>query len=1154
MYADGTWNNLAGAAPPLPSLVEFPPALPAPPLVVLRRAGQTDIPATTIALANAQTLVCAFDLSGAAHGAWDVVLTNPDGGVSTIAGGLIVDNAPLAGPIGCVRFDGNLDLAKTADDPLLAIGTQQTLEGWFRTTDSSIQTVIMADIALPPLYPGINISMVSGLVNAGGYTGPGWLSNFTGTSAIDDQWHHVACVIDGVDVTTYLDGVPTGPLAGGGTFSSAIGQIVFGGRTDAYPFAGDIAEVRAWSTALPGDVIAAWRGTRASPSHPYWASLQAEFRCDDGSPGYALDSVHGINALFSGSPQWTSGLVFVSGTAGVPITGTLAGSDADGDPLTYQLVAQAASGTALITAATGAYTYTPHPGVSGFDRFTYRVSDGYVWSEPVQVNIRLAPVGPVTPTITWATPSFIYYGTALSAQQLDASADVPGSFAYAPALGAVLGAGASVPLVATFTPTDTVDYTTATDTVFLSVAQKPLSISPTSLSATAGTLPVLGFTTSGLSGSDAVGSATLATTATTASPPGTYPITVSAAVFTSGSAANYDITYAGGTLTLVAGSPPNPWSPIGSGVGPDQTRSFGLCAGNGNLYLAGTFASVDGVAASNIAAWNGTAWSPLGAGLDGGGDDIRILGSSLFEIGKFTTAGGATAQNVASWDGAAWSALGSGVGNYPYASAIYNGHLYVGGGSPAFLTMWDGAAWQTIANGTSGFIYSMCAHQGKLVVAGAFGGLGGAGNDYLVSWDGSQFATLGSGYDALVNNVASDSVSLFASGDFTMAGGVAASHVARWDGTAWNALGTGLDAGANLVASPAGLYALGGFQNAGGQPAAHAAYWNGQVWTPMGAGTDDAVYCAAPALGGIAAAGIFTHAGGLAANGIALYTPPATSAPALSWAAPAPITYGTLLSATQLDASASVPGTFQYSPGLGALCGTATLQRTVTFVPTDTVTYSSVSAAVPITVAPAPLTIAALNASMAQGAALPTLTDQVSGLVGSDTIASVQISTSATAGSPAGAYPITVSQAVFGSGSAANYILTYTPGILTITAGTTPGAPVIAGVLAVVGSVSQAFSYQVVASNAPTSYAATGLPPGLQIDASSGLISGTPTQSGTYTVALSATNAAGSGVATLNLAIAGSSSGGGGGCGGGTGSAVILLMTFLYGRRRLLRR
>src|SRR5208283_3638233 len=72
------------------------------------------------------------------------------------------------------------------------------------------------------------------------------------------------------------------------------------------------------------------------------------------------------------------------------------------------------------------------------------------------------------PVITWATPAAIPVGTALSATQLDASANVAGSFVYTPGLGTVLAAGLPT-LSSTFTPTDTGDYATVITKVPLQV-------------------------------------------------------------------------------------------------------------------------------------------------------------------------------------------------------------------------------------------------------------------------------------------------------------------------------------------------------------------------------------------------------------------------------------------------------------------------------------------------------------------------------------------------------------------------------------------------------------------------------------------------------------------------------------------------------------
>src|SRR6202041_3460770 len=81
------------------------------------------------------------------------------------------------------------------------------------------------------------------------------------------------------------------------------------------------------------------------------------------------------------------------------------------------------------------------------------------------------------------------------------------------------------------------------------------------------------------------------------------------------------------------------------------------------------------------------------------------------------------------------------------------------------------------------------------------------------------------------------------------------------------------------------------------------------------------------------------------------------------------------------------------------------------------------------------------------------------------------------------------------------------------------GAPVITSATTAGGTVGTAFSYQITATNSPTSYGATGLPAGLSVNTTSGLISGTPTAAGTSTVTLSATNSTGTGNATLTLTI-----------------------------------
>jgi YD repeat-containing protein len=76
-----------------------------------------------------------------------------------------------------------------------------------------------------------------------------------------------------------------------------------------------------------------------------------------------------------------------------------------------------------------------------------------------------------TPVVTWTAPASIVYGTPLSATQLNATANVPGTFVYTPAAGTILNAGASQTLQAVFTPTDAQDYTTASQSTTLTVTK-----------------------------------------------------------------------------------------------------------------------------------------------------------------------------------------------------------------------------------------------------------------------------------------------------------------------------------------------------------------------------------------------------------------------------------------------------------------------------------------------------------------------------------------------------------------------------------------------------------------------------------------------------------------------------------------------------------
>lgn len=81
------------------------------------------------------------------------------------------------------------------------------------------------------------------------------------------------------------------------------------------------------------------------------------------------------------------------------------------------------------------------------------------------------------------------------------------------------------------------------------------------------------------------------------------------------------------------------------------------------------------------------------------------------------------------------------------------------------------------------------------------------------------------------------------------------------------------------------------------------------------------------------------------------------------------------------------------------------------------------------------------------------------------------------------------------------------------------GRPRITSIGPARGVVGQPFSFQIVATNSPTSFAATGLPPGLSINPTTGEISGSPTELGTTNVTISATNDEGTGSRSLSIQI-----------------------------------
>ena len=93
-------------------------------------------------------------------------------------------------------------------------------------------------------------------------------------------------------------------------------------------------------------------------------------------------------------------------------------------------------------------------------------------------------------------------------------------------------------------------------------------------------------------------------------------------------------------------------------------------------------------------------------------------------------------------------------------------------------------------------------------------------------------------------------------------------------------------------------------------------------------------------------------------------------------------------------------------------------------------------------------------------------------------------------------------------------------GTQTLTLAVDPaGSPSVTSAKTATAQVGEAFSYQITASNTPTSYGVAGLRPGLSVDKSTGVITGTPTGAGTFTLTLKATNDDGTGMRDMTLTI-----------------------------------
>lgn len=231
----------------------------------------------------------------------------------------------------------------------------------------------------------------------------------------------------------------------------------------------------------------------------------------------------------------------------------------------------------------------------------------------------------------------------------------------------------------------------------------------------------------------------------------------------------------------------------------------------GSIVVGGSFRGVGRVQVDNIARWDGTEWSGLGAGVEGSVFALSVHDGDLIAGGSFSSAGGVAAQNVARWNGQAWSALGEGLHYYDFGygsvgALVSHGDELIAGGefllsgsrSVRAVARWNGASWDSMGSGLAGYVRSLVVSTDDVYAGGSFTSSGSTPLSHVARWDGAEWRDVGGGVRqpsvygdyAQVNALASYGGNLIAGGYFDHAGDSTVSHLAEWNGSEWRGLGT----------------------------------------------------------------------------------------------------------------------------------------------------------------------------------------------------------------------------------------------------------------------------------------------------------------------------------------------------------------------------
>ncbi|MCC7437077.1 MAG: T9SS type A sorting domain-containing protein [Armatimonadetes bacterium] len=300
----------------------------------------------------------------------------------------------------------------------------------------------------------------------------------------------------------------------------------------------------------------------------------------------------------------------------------------------------------------------------------------------------------------------------------------------------------------------------------------------------------------------------------------------------------------------------------------------GMVADNNRVFVTGTFRTADPgdltsapIAAQYVARWYESGsdldsgniwWGSVGLGLNGYGNAVAMMKTTVFVGGAFTQAGRVNASHIARWNGKRWASLSIGINGPISALAVLDNRVWAAGNfnsadgiTTTHVAILLGRSWQLAKGSIRGSVLALAADGQHLYAGGQFAAAGTttALNIARYSpaserWSDLSFG-VGGGEGAAVYAIAARAGNIYVGGRFTVADTVNAHNIAVWNAQSerWQAVGDGVNGVVYAVAvAPDGRVFVGGdFTQAGGQPAKNIAQWNGQEWLPLAEGVNKPV-------------------------------------------------------------------------------------------------------------------------------------------------------------------------------------------------------------------------------------------------------------------------------------------------------------------------